>query len=94
MAIVCEPARPADVTTSTCYAGRYVVKEREFHWSFQPALAYEDASWLGLSQVENGCWAVAGSLLVLLPQKNIAWYRQHLDTMNKFGGKCGQNEGS
>ena len=45
-------------------------RERLSHQSFQPALAYEDASWLE-SLAKSRMAAMADSLLVLVPDKTL-----------------------
>ena len=77
----------------------FKVREREFHWSIQPAaLAYEDASWLESSATLR--MAVRQWQTAFWPKKRLcatqvtAWYHQHLGTMHETGGEHGQNEGS
>ena len=47
-------------------------KERKFHWSIQPALAYEGRVLVGVtSQVEDGCKTMAPKALVFVPHKTL-----------------------
>ena len=55
------------------------------HWLMRTRLGW-------VSQVENGCNVRQPS--GPYATQNTTWYRQHLDTMNQTGGKCGQNRGS